>query len=132
MRQNSRLVTSMAMAGLSALLALGMILTINRYQPGHTSSSQAITSAPAMPSASVETVTTPKRIAAATTPTPTVTSPKPSAGRASRELPSESRSITNAQSAVKTAAVRKSIRQKTHRNDDDDYVARDTYVRYGN
>lgn len=131
LQQNSRLVTSMALAGLSALLALGMILTVNRYQPGHSSASQNSYGS-FQPSASAATVTTSKPAATTTTPEPTAASTKPSAGRSTHARVFDSRTIKIAHTTVKTAAVRKPIHQRTNRRVDDDYVARDTYVRYGN
>ena len=119
---NSRLWTSMAMGFLAAILALGLVYATRHYaQAGlpsnriPTVSSGTSFSAPAPVSVAVR---PPKLRAVAvkeSTPVPAVQRKPPQAAK-----------VANPQSAH--PRVR---RLKPHRNEDDDYVARDTYVYYG-
>ena len=110
---DSRLWTSMAMAALSALLALGLISTVRHYAtdalPSHLSHAD---SSPA-----------------SNLPTAAEVAPlKPTADRVHPvQRVSPPRLIQHQR--IDRAPV---IKPKPHRSEDDDYVARDTYVYYGN
>jgi len=115
-RRDSRLWTSMAMATLSAVLALLVVSGVRGYAP-HDEPVKVSPNGPATPVAQ----------AAATA----VRKPSPSA---------RSRSSKPARTAVEKAVLStpapkvaspKVTRKKIHHNEDDDYVAKDTYVYYG-
>jgi len=118
LRQNSRLATSLAMAALSALLMLGLILVIGHSQPSASADAAAVTSrqsqgAPAAP-ANPATV-------------------KPLVGAAPISAhPAKSSPVVN--TALRTPGNTPAVKtiHRPHRNEDTDYVAPDTYVYYGN
>ena len=116
LRRDSRLWTSMGMAALSALLALLVISGVRGYAPD---------ASPAKASRNVSATPVPQPAAiAATKPSPATTSrnSKPAAPfvkRASLSTP-----------AGKVASPRVTRKKMRHR-EEDDYVAKDTYVYYG-
>jgi outer membrane receptor for ferric coprogen and ferric-rhodotorulic acid len=118
LRQNSRLATSLAMAALSALFTLGLIVTVGRYQPSANANVSGIA---------------PTRQSAATVPaTPVV--PKPSPTRTANSEPA-AKPATVVNTALRTqekiAPPRTKTVRRPHHNEDEDYVAPDTYVYYG-
>jgi hypothetical protein len=115
-RRDSHLWTSFAMAGLSALLLLGFISSVRHYGtealPSHvlhdnslteTEPAEAATVVPQKPASRTESARTPQRD---TRISPKPVSPKP--------------------------AARARVAPKPRHNQDDDYVARDTFVSYEN
>jgi len=105
-RNDSRLWTSMVAGALSALLALGMISFLKRYDP-------------------VQATTQPSPAAQAPHPATMPARPRLQKPNAAEKPPARK---TQSISAVKP----KPAKRKPHRNPDEDYVARDTYVYYGN
>lgn len=115
-RRDSRLWTSMGMAALSALLALLVISGVRGYAPD-ASPSKASRNASAPP------IPQPAAIAA-TKPSPATRSAnsKPVAPVVKRaSLPTPARKV----------ASPRATRKKMHHREEDDYVAKDTYVYYG-
>jgi hypothetical protein len=116
LRRDSRLWTSMGMAALSALLALLVISGVRGYAPD-ASPSKASRNTPATP------VPPPAEIAAVK-PSPATTSrnSKPAAPAVKRaSLSKPARKVVSPQVT----------RKKMHHREEDDYVAKDTYVYYG-
>lgn len=125
-RKNERLASSMSMAALSALLALGLILAIRHYNPAGQSSvrSVSVEKSAAQPPATAGFTTAPARAATASEATSAPIG-KPDAGMSI---------VTPARLAVSAprgSAARKVPGHRTHRSSDEDYVAPDTYVYYG-
>jgi hypothetical protein len=111
-RRDSRLWTSLAMAGLSALLLLGFVLTVKHYAtealPSHVLHNNSLTErAPAEAAG--------------------VASQKPAA-------PVESAGTTKRTAIIspKRIATPRAVKPKPRQTEDDDYVARDTFVSYEN
>jgi len=118
LNRDSRLVTSLAMAGLSALLTLGLIVGVGRYQPSASASGPAIT---------------PTRQQGSATPAHPV-SAKPSSTRNTHSVPlTKQAPVVNAalQTPVQPATSKQSSARRARHNPDEDYVAPDTYVYYG-
>ena len=110
---DSRLWTSMAMAALSALLALGLISTVRHYAtddlPSHLSHADSSPVSTLPPAAKVAPL-------------------KPAANRVHPvQRVSQPRLVEHKR--IDRVPV---IKPKPRHNEDDDYVARDTYVYYGN
>ncbi len=110
---DSRLWTSMAMVALSAMLALGLISTVRHYAthalPSHLSHADSSPALSLPPAAKVAPL-------------------KPTANRVHPvQRVSQPRLIQRKR--IDRAPV---IKPKPHHSEDDDYVARDTYVYYGN
>ncbi len=112
LRYDSRLWTSVAMAGLSALLAFGLILTVRRYAtaalPSHVF--QKDSSPPVCTPAAAASVVPPK-------PAPAVQSARLS-----------NKAVAIPPKRMNTARV---VQPKSRHSLEDEYVARDTYVYYG-
>jgi len=110
---DSRLWTSMAMAALSALLALGLISTVRHYAtdalPSHLSHADSSPASNLPPAAKVAPV-------------------KTTANRA-HPIQRVSQPRLTQPKRIDRAPV---IKPTPRRSEDDDYVARDTYVYYGN
>lgn len=114
-RQNARLVNSLAMATLSALLAWGLIAAVRHYDPaakaaGHDAARSFVKANPALAA--------------------------PATAVVAKDPASKPDGLRTASSASKKprvvqAADRKTIRKQEHRSGNDDYVAPDTYVYYG-
>lgn len=115
-RQNARLVNSLAMATLSALLAWGLIAAARHYDPaakaaGHDAARSFVKANPTLAA--------------------------PATAVVARDPASKPDGLRTASSASKKptpvvqAAERKTIRKQEHRSGNDDYVAPDTYVYYG-
>ncbi len=131
--RDSRLWMSMVMAGLSALLAVGVISTLSRYQPG---SSPAVVGAQ-----SPDTATNIKPAELASTP-PGV-SKAAASSMVQRPSPSLRTQMNAAEKHTEVAAPKPAKpastkpapstrpNRKMHNSEDDDYVAKDTYVVYG-
>lgn len=118
LQRNSRLVTSLAMAALSALFTLGLIIIVGHYQPSANADVPGIA---------------PTRQSAATIPTtPVVAKPSPTrtanSAAATKAVPVVNTALRTQEKVVpvKTKTVR-----RPHHNEDEDYVAPDTYVYYG-
>ena len=113
-QQDSRLATSMAMAGLSALLTLGLILMVRKYQP-----------TPVV--ASPETVKSDSGNVA----------PAPAVVTGNHKAPSRGTTRVQREPLVRASAIEheKAATQRpsrrSHHNPDEDYVARDTTTYYG-
>jgi hypothetical protein len=126
LQRNSRLATSMTMAALSAVLALGLILLVSRSQPSASAGTRAVIS-PQQQRSSV--------------PQPVHSEPSKSfASNSAQSAPLPAGNISSAKaSAVVSTALRAPIKPsrskaaapRPHHNEDEDYVARDTYVYYG-
>ena len=118
-RKNARLATSMTMAILSALLALGLIVATRRYYPA----AHAEARGSARPAATADSTPieprnpAPAKAAESSAPKPRLT--KAAVGQSVKA------------GSVVQAAERKPIRKRAHRGGNDDYVAPDTYVYYG-
>jgi hypothetical protein len=118
-RREPRLWTSLAMAALSALLTLGLISAVRPYSPGRNSSNKTSRSeqSPIQPASLIapqtalastrRTVRPSRNNTAAQTPTPTKPSP------------------------VATTSKPKQATSRVHHNDDEDYVAPNSYHYYG-
>jgi hypothetical protein len=130
--RDSRLWMSMAMAGLSALLALGFVTALPRYQPD---SSPGVVAAAHSPDsattikpaelASISPVSNAAALPAAQRPSAAVRKKNAAAKHTNVAI---SRPVKPA--AMKPVSTRRPSR-KTHSSEDDDYVAKDTYVLYG-
>jgi len=118
-QQNSRLATSLAMAALSALLTLGLILIVGRYQPSASAKAPAAISTPPRGTTTVP--------ANADTAKP---SPVSGVHRAAATKRSPVVNTALRTPAVAAARTTKSAHRPRH-NEDEDYVAPDTYVYYG-
>jgi hypothetical protein len=113
LRRDSRLWTSFAMAGVSALLVLGLISTVQHY------------GARALPSSTLH-----KTSAAACAPTEAATqAPHPIA---SRSPAGRSPNRTDSTLSKRTDPARVARPRGSHHNQDDDFVAPDTFVSYDN
>jgi hypothetical protein len=114
-RRDSQLWTSFAMAGLSASLLLGFVLTVKHYGtealPSHVLHDSSLTE-----SAPAEAATVPKTPASRTESAPT---------------PHRNTNISPKPAAPKPAA-RARVAPKPRHHPDNDYVARDTFVSYEN
>jgi hypothetical protein len=115
-RRDPRLWTSMGMAALSAVLALLVISGVRGYSPD-TSPSKVSRNVSAPP------VQQPAAIAAT----------KPSPATASRSSKPVAPVVKQASlsTPVRKAASPRVTRKKIHHHEEDDYVAKDTYVYYG-
>jgi hypothetical protein len=122
--RDSRFLTSISMAALSAILALGLVEMLRRFEPA---SSRGV-SAASPSSATLTRPVAPSKIepaarAAAVAPKVRTRSPVvPVHAQPSLPKPTE---------PAPTPAVPVKVRPKPHRNQDEDYVAKDTYVYYG-
>lgn len=125
LNRNWRLATSVSMAALSALLALGLILLVSRYQPAShaddTTSFQQNGPAPATQQAVAP-------VSAKTT--PSKTSPAASAPRKTPPVVNAAQRTPD-ESVAASATHQSAPAHRAHHNADEDYVARDTYVYYG-
>jgi len=116
LRRESRLSTSVVMGALCALLALLVFSGVRGYAP-HASPAKVSANRPATP--------TKQAVAIA------VTKPSPAA-RSTSSKPN--RSVVKRASLstpARKVASPKVTRKKNHHNEDEDYVAKDTYVYYG-
>ena len=117
-RQNARLVNSLAMATLSALLAWGLIVTVRHHDPaGKAAGNDAAHATVTANSASAAPA---KAVAAKGTSSAVKPNPTRAASHASKKP-----------SPIVQAADRKTIRKAAQHRTNDDYVAPDTYVYYG-
>jgi hypothetical protein len=130
--RDSRLWMSMAMAGLSALLALGFVTALTRYQPDGSPNVVAAAHSP-HPATSIK----PAELASISPVSNTAVSPtaqRPSPAVRKKNAAARHTNVA-ASKPVKPAATRppstKRPSRKTHSSEDDDYVAKDTYVLYG-
>jgi len=126
-QRNSRLATSMTMAALSAVLALGLVLLVSRYQPSASAGTHAVTSSQPQQSSAAQwasTAPTESRSSKPLEPTPVP------AGKVSSAKPSAVIS-TALNTPVKVPRSKPVATRRPHHNEDEDYVARDTYVYYG-
>jgi hypothetical protein len=113
LQQNSRLSTSLAMAALSALLTLGLILIVSRYQPSANATQPQSTAA--IPA------------------NPVKAKPSPASGVRSEAATKQSPVVNTALRApANAAAATTKTARRPHHSEDEDYVAPDTYVYYGN
>lgn len=124
-RRNARLVNSLAMATLSALLAWGLIAAVRHYDPADMAAGHGATPS----SLSADSAPVNARSAPTAPATPVVAKDVDSGARRNQ---ARAASHTSAKpTPVVQAADRKTIRRQAHRSGDDDYVAPDTYVYYG-
>src|SRR5205814_9798446 len=114
--RDSRLWTSLAMAALSALLTLGVISAIRHQAPGG-SRSATRPSAPATPAMNPAGLIAPRTALA---------SMRPDAKNAPVKGSTQAKPSPDGTDNRPSAAPR-----RTHHNDDEDYVAPDTYHYYG-
>jgi len=133
---DSRLWTSMAMAGLSALIALAVVSGLSRYEPGGSPgvvaahSPDPATEVPhAYPNSGEVGANKPAAVASIA---PKAQRPSPAVPKQAAAPPQPTKFATLKSStpgATKTAAAQKP--KRAHLSEDDDYVAKDTYVVYG-
>ena len=126
LQRNSRLATSMTMAALSAVLTLGLILLVSRSQPSASAGTRVVISPPQQRSSAAQ---------------PVHSEPSKSfASNSGQSAPVPAGNISSAKpSAAVSTALRTPIKpsrskaaaRRPHPNEDEDYVARDTYVYYG-
>ena len=114
-RSNARLRTSFAMAGILAVLVLGLVSAVQHY------------ATEALPSHVLRDNPSPAPMPATTHADTNAVSQK-SNPKAKAVRPSQAAAIDSSKRASETRAVK----PKRHSNEDDDYVARDTFVSYGN
>lgn len=119
LQQNSRLATSLAMAALSALLTLGLILIIGHYQPSANAEAPAVTSTPQQGVSAIPT----NRLVAK--PSPVSSAHSGSLANSAPVVNTTLREPANHRPATTKLA------RRPHHNEDEDYVAPDTYVYYG-
>lgn len=119
LQQNSRLATSLAMAALSALLTLGLILMVGQYQPS------ANADAPAVKSTQPQSMGVIPANLTKAKPSPASSVHSAAATKRSPGVNTALRTPANAAAATTKTAHR------PHHNEDEDYVAPNTYVYYG-
>jgi hypothetical protein len=117
--KNSRLSTSLAMATLSALLTLGLILMVGRYQPSANAGTPTVTSTQSKNTAGIPANTVKAK-------------PSPASGVHSAAATNGSPVVNTALRTPANAARAKTTARRPRHNEDEDYVAPDTYVYYGN
>jgi hypothetical protein len=119
LQRNSRLATSLTMAALSALLTLGLILIVGRYEGSATVEAPAITS-------------TTQQGASVIPVNPVVAKPSPAATTHSHPLTNREPLVNTTLSEPTNAgsSTTKPV-HRPHHNEDEDYVAPNTYVYYG-
>ena len=127
LRQNSRLAASMAMAALSAVLTLGLILLVSRYEPAANAGANSMTTPQPEPISGAHTLPRQRHQAQS------VKSHKPGPASADRTVSAKPSAVvsTSLHADVKPAQSTAVTARRPHRNQDEDYVARDTYVYYG-
>jgi hypothetical protein len=118
-RRDPRLWTSLAMAALSALLTLGLISAVRPYAPGLNSSNKTSRSEPSP-------IQPASLIAPQTALASTRQTAKPSRNNSAAQTPTPTKP-----SAVATQGKPKPAPSRVHHNDDEDYVAPNTYHYYG-
>lgn len=126
MRRDSRLWTSMAMAMLSAVLALLVVSGVRGYAPDAspaTVSRSTSTTPVAQPPRVAVTKPAPAARSVISKPAPTIV--KPAIVKSAIAKPA---SLSEPERKV---AAPKATRKRVHPSEDDDYVAKDTYVYYG-
>lgn len=127
-QRDSRLWASMGMAGLSALLALGFISAVRHYGPDRVEAQPTSTAAAQTKAAQSNSVALSKPSTAK------VVDPKPSP--IAKTQATKQATITSPAAVVpqkkEVAAVSTPKRRVRHISEEDDYVAKDTYVFYGN
>jgi hypothetical protein len=145
MDRDSRLWTSMAMAGLSALIALAVVSGLNRYQPGSSlgvvaaHSPDPTTAVPDGPRNLVEVGRNKVPAAALIAPATKQVVASSAAERPSPAVPKQPQTTpeptelatlkSSTPAVAKTATAHKP--RRLHFGEDDDYIAKDTYVVYG-
>jgi hypothetical protein len=127
LQRNSRLATSMTMAALSAVLTLGLILIVSRYQPSASAGTRVVISPPQQRSSVAQPVhSEPSKSFASNS---AQSAPVP-AGNVSSAKPSAVVSTT-LRAPIRSSQSKPVATRRPHHNEDEDYVARDTYVYYG-
>ena len=129
---DSRLWASLGMAGLSALLALALVSTVRHYGEANLPSRVFAQSESKTDSAGSAPLVQPAAVIEPSKPAPTVGVElrNPHRSRALAQDANHARPAVRIKATVRPAARPK--RRKPHYNADDDYVARDTTVYYGN
>lgn len=132
-QRDSRLWASMGMAALSALLALGFISVVRHYEPDRVEAQPTSTipaAAPAAWTAAQSNSAPPSK------PSTTAKSIDPKPSPIAKTQESKQAAITSPAVAVphkkEAAAVNTPKHRVRHNTEEDDYVAKDTYVFYGN
>ncbi len=146
MNRDSRLWISMGMAAMSALLALGVVSGLSRYQPGKSPSVVAAHSpdpATGVPHFSANLADVGANGAAGVAPiaptmqkavdSSTAQRPSPAVPKQAAATPEPTKLVTLKSSTLPLTKVMTPQRpkRKAHFSEDDDYVAKDTYVVYG-
>lgn len=125
LRKNNRLLAPLLMAALSAVLALGVIVSVKHYEPVNRATLVKQTPVPAgsltpptlaMPQSSLKSAST----AVAT----------PASVQSALRMPGKATSREE-NPAIRAAVSQKQVGRRHHRNEDEDYVAKDTYIYYG-
>lgn len=120
-RRDPRLWTSLSMAALSALLAIGVISAVSHYGPNaDASTKKPSTQAPA--SVAPASLIAPETASAST---------RKASSRKTPVHEVQASSAESKRSAVAASEKPKPVTRRAHRNDDEDYVAPDTYHYYG-
>jgi cytoskeletal protein RodZ len=131
LQRDTRLWASMGMAALSALLALGFISAVRHYGPDRVEAqptSQGISTAAPAKAAQPNSIVSSR-------PSTTATSIDPKPSPIATAQPTKQVSVTSPPivSQKKEAQVATPQKHRVRRNtEEDDYVAKDTYVFYGN
>ncbi len=125
-QSNERLWTSMAMAGLSALLALGVVVGLRRFDPAYPGGAPETVSASTAPKTSASVMPARAAVVSKRRPSPVV------AARVGVENAALRNSVMPSQRTViaKPAPAANPKPKVRRSSEDDDYVAPDTYVRY--
>jgi hypothetical protein len=133
-QRNSRLVTSMTMAGLSAVLTLSLISIVSRNQPSASAGTRTTTAPRPQRNSAAQPISANQAASHSQ-------KAEPTSSKASDVAPVAVRQISSPKpSAVVSTALRAPVEssrskplpvRRPHRNTDEDYVARDTYVYYG-
>jgi hypothetical protein len=118
-RRDPRLWTSLAMAALSALLTLGLISAVRPYSPGLNSSNKTSRSEPSP-------IQPASLIAPQTALASTRQTGKPFRNNAAVQKPTPAKP-----SPVATTSKPKQATSRVHHNDDEDYIAPNSYHYYG-
>ena len=123
LHKNERLASSMLMAGLSALLALGLVLVVKRYEPVNAMKSMQRPAAADVNSSAVTTKPAVVDVEGVAVAKPVVAQPIVETSLATP--------MATTKPTAQKAVTRKATSRRTRQGTDDDYVAPDTYVYYG-